>query len=117
MKRSIVSVSAVVIALFMVIAAVDTASAEWQPMMQKALRQLQMAKNNAVGNGKVMHLKEARKALAGASADKGGHRVAAINFIDKALFNIKKGRIARANEFIQRAINQVKLGRRHDNVR
>lgn len=117
MKKSILSVSAVALAFFMAFGAFDTASAEWQPLMQKALGELQMAKSHAVGDGKVIHLNEARKALVSASKDKGGHRVAAINFIDKALINIRKGRIGVANEFIQKAINQVRQGRRHDNIR
>jgi hypothetical protein len=46
-----------------------------QPKMQRALE----------------HLREARAELQGASPDKGGHRVAALEKIDRAIKEVEKG--------------------------
>lgn len=51
------------------------AIAEPQPMMRKALNQLE----------------DARRALENATADKGGHRVKAIAHIDAAISEVKAG--------------------------
>ena len=51
------------------------AFAEPQPMMRKALNQLE----------------DARKALENATADKGGHRVKAMGHIDAAIAEVKAG--------------------------
>jgi hypothetical protein len=56
-------------------ALVSPAQAEYQPMMQAALNSL----NNA------------RAQLMNATADKGGHRVMAINLIDQAIVQVQLG--------------------------
>jgi ABC-type glycerol-3-phosphate transport system substrate-binding protein len=71
------STVALAIALATVVASgrVNTASADAQPVMQKALGNLQ----------------EALKNLQNASEDKGGHRVKAIEFTQKAIEQVEKG--------------------------
>ncbi len=81
-----------------------------QPRMKKALRLLRKAKFTRVGEGKINQLKRARKVLKKAARNKGGHRVQAIKIINRALRNIRRGRIRKANKLIQKAIWEVRDG-------
>jgi hypothetical protein len=79
-----------------------------QPYMESALRHLQNALD--VRKGKAAKLDKAKTDLELAKADKGGHRVAAVNRINKALEALTVNDFPRANAFIREAIEQVKLG-------
>lgn len=93
------------------------ADKEAQPHMKSAMAFLVSAKNERVGEGKIRHLQSAKAELNMATADKCGHRVAAIRAIDNALEKINAKKFAVANNIIDNAIHQVRKGIACDNKR
>jgi len=79
-----------------------------QPFMQSALDHLEKALGQKMGKG--IQLNKAKADLESATADKGGHRVAAINKINLALDALKLNDFAGTDRFTMEAINQVKAG-------
>jgi len=73
-KKSMTGVAIMIFFLFFLFPGA-TARAERQPMMTTALA----------------HLKKAEEALMAASKDKGGHRVAALKLVRKAIGEVKEG--------------------------
>ncbi len=98
------------IALFSVIAialGAGRAMAD-QPLMNKAIEQLEMAKKGEHRE----HLEKAKHALEEAAHDKGGERKEAIHHIDEALEALKKDEHKRMEEHIEQAIHEVREGKR-----
>lgn len=79
-----------------------------QPFMEKALTHLERSLN--VTMGKAVQLNKAKTSLELGTADKGGHRIAAINKINQALSALVTKDFAGVDKFTREAIDEVKAG-------
>ena len=80
-----------------------------QPMMNKAIDQLELARKH----DHIEHLEKAKHALEEAAHDKGGERKEAIRHIEEAISAAKKDEHKRMEEQIDLAIRDVREGK-HD---
>lgn len=79
-----------------------------QPEMNKAIEQLELARKN----DHIEHLEKAKHHLEEARRDKGGERAEAIHQIEEAIAAAHKGEHKRMEEHIDRAIADVREGKR-----
>lgn len=108
LKRVPLGTFIVLTVLYFILSGFVSAETHKQPYMEVALKHLEKALSNKLG--KLIHLNKARKNLVLSAWDKGGHRVKAIELIDKAKGAILKKEIDMANTLIEEAITHVKAG-------